>query len=106
MEMLAAVSRGAGRPFSIEAVSLEAPRDDEVLVRIAGGMGQSVKGVVEGDSEPAVLIPRLIALDREGRFPVDRLVKAYSLDDINQAVADHHSAKCVKAVLIPPAQTV
>lgn len=65
------------------------------------GMGQTVKGVVEGDSEPAIFIPRLIALYREGRFPFDRLVKTYPFDQINAAVDDHHSARCVKAVLVP-----
>lgn len=36
MEILAAVSRDTGKPFSLEALRLDAPRDDEVRVRIAG----------------------------------------------------------------------
>lgn len=36
MEILAAVSRAAKQPFSLETLRLEPPRDDEVLVRIAG----------------------------------------------------------------------
>lgn len=36
MEILAAVSREAGKPFSLETLQLDVPRDDEVLVRIAG----------------------------------------------------------------------
>lgn len=64
-------------------------------------LGQSIRGTVEGDSQPQTFIPQLISLYREGRFPFDRLIKAYPLSRINEAVADHHSAKCLKAVLIP-----
>jgi aryl-alcohol dehydrogenase len=60
-----------------------------------------VKGVVEGDSDPAVFIPLLIDLYKQGRFPFDRLIKTYPFNQINEAVQDHHSGKCVKAVLLP-----
>ena len=63
--------------------------------------GQSVKGIIEGDSDPDVFIPELIGLYLEGRFPFDRLVKTYPLREINQAIADQHSGACVKAVLLP-----
>jgi aryl-alcohol dehydrogenase len=63
--------------------------------------GQTVKGVVEGDSDPAVFIPLLIDLYKQGRFPFDRLIKTYPFNQINEAVQDHHSGKCVKAVLLP-----
>jgi aryl-alcohol dehydrogenase len=63
--------------------------------------GQCIKGIIEGDSDPDVFIPELIALYREGRFPFDRLVKTYPLREINQAVADQHSGACIKAILLP-----
>lgn len=65
------------------------------------GMGQTVMGVVEGDSQPATFIPKLVALYRKGKFPFDRFVKTYSLDQINDAISDHTQGHCVKAVLIP-----
>jgi aryl-alcohol dehydrogenase len=80
------------------------PKPDSVLpvpILPLIGMGQTVKGVVEGDSEPKTFIPKLIELYRAGRFPFDKLVKIYPLDRINDAVADHHAARCVKAVLVP-----
>lgn len=64
-------------------------------------MGQSVMGVVEGDSDPAVFIPYLVSLYRQGRFPFDRLITTYPLADINRAIADNHDGKCIKAVLLP-----
>ena len=63
--------------------------------------GQSVKGIIEGDSDPDVFIPELVGLYLEGRFPFDRLVKTYPLRKINQAIADQHSGACIKAVLLP-----
>jgi aryl-alcohol dehydrogenase len=63
--------------------------------------GQSVKGIIEGDSDPDVFIPELISLYLEGRFPFDRLLKTYPLREINQAIADQHSGACIKAVLLP-----
>lgn len=65
------------------------------------GLGQTIKGVVEGDADPHVFLPHLVSLYREGRFPIDRLVTTYPFDRINDAVSDHQHGRCVKAVLIP-----
>ena len=61
--------------------------------------GHTIKGIIEGDSDPDVFIPRMIELYRQGKLPFDRLVKTSPLEDINRAVADQHAGKCVKAVL-------
>ena len=50
--------------------------------------GRHVRGIIEGDSIPDVFIPQLIELWRQGRFPFDRLIKEYPLEQINQAVRD------------------
>jgi aryl-alcohol dehydrogenase len=62
--------------------------------------GFRVQGIIEGDSEPDSFIPELIELHRQGRFPFDRLIRTYPLEDINQAVRDQHDGKCVKVVLL------
>ena len=64
-------------------------------------MGIKVMGITEGNASPAKFIPEMVDLFMEGRFPFDKLCKTYSLDEINQAVADSHTGKCVKAVLVP-----
>ena len=61
--------------------------------------GKTVRGSIEGDSIPTELIPRLIDLWRSGRFPIDRLVTAYSFDRIEQAVSDQQAGQVVKPVL-------
>jgi aryl-alcohol dehydrogenase len=63
--------------------------------------GRSVRGIIEGDSVPHTFIPQLIELWRSGRFPFDRLVSYYDLEDINQAVADSESGIVLKPILRP-----
>ena len=63
--------------------------------------GRTVTGVAKGDARPHELIPRLLDLHRQGLFPIDRLVNAYALADINRAIEDVESGKCVQAVLMP-----
>ena len=65
------------------------------------GQGQTIKGIIEGDSSPDIFIPQLVEYYREGRLPFDKMVTTYPLSDINKAVADQHAGKCVKAVLLP-----
>ncbi|MDO7836481.1 NAD(P)-dependent alcohol dehydrogenase [Sphingobium sp. HBC34] len=65
------------------------------------GAGISVVGIIEGDAQPDDFIPRMVALYKEGRFPFDRLITRYRLSDINQAIADQLSGKCIKPVMIP-----
>ncbi len=61
--------------------------------------GKVVRGIVEGDSVPDVFIPRLVDLYAQGRFPFDRLVQYYSLDEINQAAEDAEKGATLKPVL-------
>lgn len=79
-----------------------APMGTEVTLDMNSIMfGRTVKGVIEGDSVPQIFIPRLVELFRQGRFPIDKLVRFYALDEIEQAVADSQQGRVVKAVLRP-----
>jgi aryl-alcohol dehydrogenase len=61
--------------------------------------GRSIRGIIEGDSVPAVFIPQLVALYQQGRFPFDRLIKFYESGNINQAVEDTVSGATLKPVI-------
>ncbi len=61
--------------------------------------GWTVKGIIEGDSDPQSFLPQLINLYHAGDLPIDRFVRTYPFADINKAIADSHSGACVKAVL-------
>lgn len=64
------------------------------------GHGRTLRGVTEGESVPALMIPELIAWWRQGRFPFDRLIRRYDFRDINQAAADMTHGHAIKPVLI------
>ena len=61
--------------------------------------GGTVRGIVEGDSDPDIFLPELIEHHRAGKLPFDRFVSIYPFDAINQAIADAHSGKAIKVVL-------
>ena len=68
--------------------------------------GKSVRGIVEGDAVPAILIPQLIELHRQGRFPFDKLVKFYPFEAINEAIHDAETGNTVKPILLMRENTV
>jgi aryl-alcohol dehydrogenase len=63
--------------------------------------GRRVHGIVEGGSDIYTFLPALIGLYRAGRFPVDKLIRQYPLDQIDQAAEDSRSGATVKPVLRP-----
>lgn len=62
--------------------------------------GRSIRGVVQGDSEPREFIPRLIDLHRQGRFPLERLITTYPFERIAEAMHDSETGKSIKPVLV------
>lgn len=81
-------------------VLLGASKQHEVTLNILPLIsGRVIRGVVNGDCDPAELIPKLVDMYLAGRFPIDRLSAFYSLDQINEAVADSHSGKTIKPIL-------
>lgn len=63
------------------------------------GDGKSLIGVLEGDAVPKEFIPKLLDYYRRGMFPIDRLIKFYPFEQINEALEESHAGKCIKAVL-------
>ncbi|NYH14953.1 zinc-binding dehydrogenase [Paraburkholderia bryophila] len=61
--------------------------------------GRTIRGIVEGDSVPQTFIPQLVQLYQQGRFPFDKLVRFYPLDQINQAAEDSSSGVTLKPIL-------
>jgi aryl-alcohol dehydrogenase len=63
--------------------------------------GRRVIGIMGGDTIPEIILPELIALYRQGKFPFDRMLRFYPLEDINDAVGDLEKGTILKAVLRP-----
>ena len=68
--------------------------------------GRTVRGVIQGDSQPDEFIPTLVDLMMDGRLPAERMMTFYELADINRAAKDssegtHHQAGAAHAALAP-----
>ncbi len=121
VERIQALTNGIGVDYSLEATANPqvlrqaveclavtgtcglvgaAPLETEVTLNMASILfGRTLRGVIEGDSEPHVFIPKLVEMYRQGRFPFDRLVEFYEFSEINRAVEDSEQGRVVKAVL-------
>lgn len=121
VEEVKRLAGGRGARFTLEAagfpealrpaVNVLAPRGTACLVGSARpGVevslemktiqgGRIVRGCTQGESHVKTFIPHLIDLYRAGKLPIDRLVRHYPHEAINEAVADMLSGKTIKAVL-------
>jgi aryl-alcohol dehydrogenase len=61
--------------------------------------GWTFKTVIQGSSVPQVFIPRLIQLWQNGQFPFEKLIKHYTLSEINQAFDDSADGSTIKPVV-------
>jgi aryl-alcohol dehydrogenase len=64
-------------------------------------LGLTVRGIVEGDSNPKEFIPYLLDLHAQGRFPFDRLITTMPMSQINDGLAAQLSGEAIKVVLTP-----
>ena len=55
-----------------------------------------------GGGQTPIFLQSLMELHRDGRFPVDKLVKFYDFADVNQAIHDSDSGRTVKPILRMP----
>lgn len=61
--------------------------------------GKTICGILQGESIPQIFIPQLVELHSQGRFPFDKLVKFYELEQINQAAEDSEKGTTIKPVI-------
>ncbi len=76
------------------------PFGTEVALDVNGLLGgKRVVGLTLGDAETQTFVPALVALVKEGRLPLHRLISTYPFADIDQAVRDMGAGKAIKPVL-------
>lgn len=61
--------------------------------------GKHIIAIIEGDSNPDLFILALVELYTQRRFPFDKLVKFYTLDQINQAAEDSEKGGTIKPII-------
>jgi aryl-alcohol dehydrogenase len=62
-------------------------------------LGRTIRGILQGGSNPDVFIPLLVDAFMAGRFPIDRLARFYPFAEIAQAFADSESGSAIKPIL-------
>jgi aryl-alcohol dehydrogenase len=61
--------------------------------------GRAVRGTIQGDAEARRLVPQLIGLYQQGRFPVGKIVSNYRFAEIQRAITDMETGRVIKPVL-------
>jgi aryl-alcohol dehydrogenase len=61
--------------------------------------GRTVRGILGGEGQSEQLLPTLVDLHAQGRFPFDRLVQFFTLDEVNEAMAASARGEVLKPVL-------
>jgi aryl-alcohol dehydrogenase len=103
----------SGRPEMIRA-AVAAVHAAGVVLLIAAGqtdavadiplrdliVGRQVRGAVEGDAVPQLLIPRLFELWRAGQFPVEALVSTFGANELGAAMRAMKLGHVVKPVVV------
>jgi aryl-alcohol dehydrogenase len=64
--------------------------------------GKKVVGILGGEGRSESFINTLITLNAQGRFPYDRLIKRFPLDEVNEALEASHHGDVIKPVLMMP----
>lgn len=63
-------------------------------------LGRRLSGVIEGDADPQVWVPKLIELYRNGQFPVEKLVQTFPFEKINDAIAASEAGQVIKPIVV------
>ncbi|MFC9057180.1 NAD(P)-dependent alcohol dehydrogenase [Streptomyces sp. NPDC057074] len=69
------------------------------LADLMGG-GKTVRGSIEGDSDPQRFIPQLVEWQLDNAFPMQEIVRVFPFSQINEAVARSHDGSAIKPVLV------
>ncbi|ETN36796.1 uncharacterized protein HMPREF1541_09074 [Cyphellophora europaea CBS 101466] len=78
------------------------PMDKTVTVGVADMMlgGKTYSYNYFGDSEPRVMAPQMMTWWREGKFPLEKLVKFFPAKDVDEALNGMHDGTVIKPVLL------
>lgn len=61
---------------------------------------KQIIGFVEGDAVPQIFINKIIDYYKQGKFPLEKLMKFYQFKDVERAFEDFENGKVVKPVIL------
>ena len=78
------------------------PFDFELKINVFNFMMRGVQymGAIEGQAYPKEFVPKMIQWYREGRFPIDKLIKTFPAGQFQTALHEMHDGSTVKPVLL------
>lgn len=62
--------------------------------------GLTTRGMHQGDSVPRVMLPHLVKLWKDGKFPFDKLLTKFAFEDLHKALEEMHKGKVIKPLLV------
>lgn len=62
--------------------------------------GKRLRGSIEGDVTPSEYVPKMIKWQKEGKLPIEKLIKYYKVESYEKALEDIHNGSTIKPVLI------
>ncbi|WP_235735637.1 hypothetical protein [Nocardioides alcanivorans] len=62
--------------------------------------GRTVLGAPFGGARPSVTIGKLLEMRAAGDLPIEKLVRTYPFESIDQAIKDMESGEVIKPVLL------
>lgn len=100
-ELLRQAADGLGLRGTLALVGAAKPGTEATFeIGLSLVKGWTFTTIVQGSSVPQVFIPKLVELWKEGRFPLDKLMRNYRLEEINQGFADSASGEVIKPVVV------
>ncbi len=94
----AVVSVRAGGTFGVCAAVDQETLGGSPHITLTKGM--RIQFIMGGSVVPRLFLPKMIEWYKQGRFPVDRLVKTFPFSEINEAFAAAHRGEVIKPVLL------
>lgn len=62
--------------------------------------GITYRGTHQGDSVPRIMIPKLLGMWKEGRFPFDQLLTKFGFEEMEKALAEMKRGSVIKPLLV------
>ncbi|HWS35601.1 MAG TPA: hypothetical protein VN408_23035 [Actinoplanes sp.] len=92
--MIAQAVSGLRRRGTLALVGIGGTAEFDIMTVMKNGL--RIRGVIEGDADPATFLPQLVDM----RLPIDRLVTTYPFEEIETAARDAADGEVVKPVLV------
>ncbi len=95
---VAALSVRAGGTFGVCAAASQETLGGSPHITLSKGM--RIQFIMGGSVVPRLFLPKMIEWYKQGRFPVDKLIKTFPFSQINEAFAAAHHGAAIKPVLL------